>query len=62
MNLQVYAESVNVEHESNDLNVSLDGVDVSLLLGQFSSEQLLEHVAADDYAAIVNYVASQHDE
>lgn len=62
MTIQVYAESVNAESERDSMNVTLDGVDISLLLGQFSSEQLLEHIAEDDYASIINYVAEQHDE
>ena len=61
MDIQVYADKVTAEHESNQINVYLENIDLSLVLGQFSSKELLDHIAADDYSSIVDFV-SNNDE
>ena len=62
MDIQLYSDKVTVEHEANQVNVTLENVDVSLLVGQFNTQVLLEALAEDNYADIVKFVSRGKDD
>lgn len=51
MDIQVYGDKVIVEHETNQVNVTVQNIDLSLIMGQFSLEELLgDYDIADIYS------------
>lgn len=62
MDIQLYADKVTVEHESNQVNVTLENVDVSLLIGQLNVQELLTELATDNYDQIVKFVTDNQNE
>ena len=58
MDIQVFATTVNIEAENGVSNVLLRGVDLSMLIGQLSVQEVLEAIQVNgNYADIVEYVA-----
>jgi hypothetical protein len=63
MNLQTYADKVIVEHEHTQVNVYLENIDLCDVLAQFSTEEVLKSlVANDNYSDIVDFVNRSDDE
>lgn len=52
MNIQIYADKVDIESEPTALNVYLQGVDVSQIISELNAEEVLE---ALDFTAIADY-------
>jgi hypothetical protein len=59
MDIQVYAEKVNIESSNDQVNVFLNNVDSELLLGEFTIRDLLEYIASKDYASMADYVSNE---
>ncbi len=58
MNLQIYADKVNIDTE--DKSVYLENIDLSLLVGQINTNELLEALKANDqFSAIHDFVVKE---
>lgn len=59
MNIQVYADTISAETEVETMNVLLTNVDIGLLFGQFTINDILSEL---DYSDIVDWISAQRED
>lgn len=59
MDIQLYATKVNIEPNGNQVTAWLEGVDLTELIAEIGSQQLLEALTNNDqFSDIVDYVTN----
>lgn len=54
MNIQLYASNARIEAERDTMNVYLEDIDLSLLVGQFNTDELLDEIDITELTAYLD--------
>ncbi len=59
MQVQIYADTFSAEAEADTMNITLTNVDLGLLFGQFSTDDILSQL---EYSDIIDWVHGQESD